>query len=209
MKLTHQRIAIINTLLENKRRQWTIYALHKETRGLTYPAVFNFVKELEQAKYLAKTKGKYIVTNKPALIDTLAYNAPFQSKEKIAYYHAGEDKSEDARRKLVANIGKEYALTLFAASELIKPYAMVSQLHAYVYRKQLESWRKALFSNGVRPTTEAEGNLFLLPISDKDQTIRQAKEIKGYKVAPIGTLLADLKTYGALGAEQAVEMLKQ
>jgi len=70
MRLSEARIEIINKLLAQGARAWSIYSLHKEV-DLTYPAVFNFVKDLEKAGYLEKNNGRYSVSMKKDVGDLL------------------------------------------------------------------------------------------------------------------------------------------
>lgn len=98
------------------------------------------------------------------------------------------------------------AFTLFAAAELLSPYVRTSNVHAYVLDPATESLTVKLIEAGVRRAEGNEADTFLLP-TDDENLFRLSRKKDGFRIVPMGILIADLESYGGLGQEQAVRIM--
>lgn len=95
-----------------------------------------------------------------------------------------------------------HAFTIFAAGELLHPYVKTEDVHAYIRGGDRGEWKNYLIAKNARRAPSKEANLVLFPVNE-EYYFRLAREVKNYRIAPIGVVLADLLSYGGLGEEQA------
>lgn len=204
-KLTDKRVGTLLWILENKDRKWSIYELSKNAETLDYSATHTFIRELEKAGFVIKSKGRYGLSNASALIQILSVSQPFRLKEKKCFFIMGSMKS---KMDAVKDGKLEHAFTLFSASELLFPYVRTEEVHVYVRREEFEKWKKYLIKKNVRRAMEKEANLTLILV-DQDCHFRLSRKIRSYTIAPIGEVLSDLYSYGGIGEEQAQLIQKE
>jgi len=202
IELTRKNLEVIIRILEKGSSKWSILEIQKES-ALSYGAVWNLIKKLEKAGYVAKDNGMYKLTNRNVLISQAASLNPIRTKERIEYYGAGTAKD---RRNFIGNAAtenkKDYALTLFAATDVIHPYVKSENIHAYIRSKDGKFWEKKIKEGGYSPVHGAKGNLTLMPV-EEDYYFALSGEYSGYKIACISQLVVDLISLGGPGEEQA------
>lgn len=202
IELTRKNLEIIVRILSKGGGRWSILEIQRDS-ALSYGAVWNLIKKLEKAGYVAKERGSYKLTNREVLISQAASLNPIKTKERIEYYGGGtaKDRREFIRKTATEN-KKDYALTLFAATDVIQPYVKSENVHAYIRSRDREFWEKKVKESGYPPVYEAKGNLTLIPV-DEEYYFTLSKEYSGYKLACISQLVIDLTSLGGPGEEQA------
>lgn len=204
-KLTDKRVGTLLWILENRDKKWSIYELSKDAGTLDYSATHTFVKELEKAGFVIKTRGKYGLSNAPALVQALSVSQPFRPKEKEHFFITGDMK---AKMNVVKHGKLEHGFTLFSAGELLFPYVRTEEVHVYARKEEFEKWKKYLIKKDARRAVQKEANLTLILV-DQDYHFRFSRKIHGYMIVPIGEVLSDLYSYGGLGEEQAKLIQKE
>ena len=200
IKLTEKRQGVILWILENKNRSWSIHELCTSLGGLTYPSTYDFVNHLLEAGHLIRTQTReFMLVNTRALISQLAFTFPFKAKKKSSFFIKLGMKD---KMSLLKDIKLDYALTAFAAAELLHPYVKTEKVHAYVRTRDIETWKKLLTKKNARPAYEDEANLFLLPV-EENYYFKLSRKIHGFSISPPGLVLADLISIGGLGEEHA------
>ncbi len=202
IELTKKNLEIIIRILARGGGRWSILGIHKKS-ALSYGAVWNLIKKLEKAGYVTRGKGLYKLTNRNVLIMQAASLNPLKSKEKIEYYGGGTaaDRRNFIRDTATEN-RRDYALTLFAATDVIHPYVKSENVHAYIRSGDREFWEKKVREGGYSPIHEAKGNLTLIPVED-DYYFNLSEEYSRYRVVCIPQLVIDLTSLGGPGEEQA------
>ncbi len=202
IQLTKKNLEIIIRILEKGGNKWSMLEIQKDS-ALSYGAVWNFIKKLEKAGYVTKEKGLYKLTNREILLSQAAALNPIRTKEKIEYYGGGTAKDRREFIKKIANEDKRnYALTLFAATDIILPYVKSEGVYVYIRSKDKEFWKKKFEESGYSSVYEAKGNLTLLPINE-NYYFTLSGEYSGYKIVCISQLVIDLTSLGGPGEEQA------
>lgn len=202
LKLTIKRVGTLAWIIENVDKAWSIYELAKEAGTLDYSATHAFVKELEKAGFVIKTRGRYRLSNAPGAVQYLSLFQPFRSRHKEDFFVLGDMK---AKMDMVGSSGLPYAFTLFSAGELLYPYVKTEDAHAYIKKQEFDSWRKYLIKEGARRAAPKEANMVLILVGE--DYYFAGREIRNYRIAPVGIVLADLLSYGGLGQEQAEMIL--
>lgn len=205
--MTKKNLEIIIRILEKGENKWSILEIQKES-ALSYGAVWNLIKKLEKAGYVVKEKGRYKLANRDALTTQATSLNPIRSKGKVKYY--GKGTVEDRRnfiRKIAHENKKEYALTLFAATDLLYPYVKSENVHGYIRIEDKKFWKKKIEGEGYSPVYEAKGNLTLIPV-DENYYFTLSQEYSGYKIVCLSQLIIDLVSLGGPGEEQA-KMIKE
>lgn len=202
IELTRKNLEIIIRILEKGGSKWSILEIQKES-ALSYGAVWNLIKKLEKAGYVAKDNGLYKLTNRGVLISQAASLNPIGSKERIEYYGGGTAKDRrDFIRNTATENKKDYALTLFAATDVIQPYVKSESVQAYIRSKDRNFWKKKSKESGYSPVHGTGGNLTLMPV-EEDYYFALSGEYSGYKMVCIPQLVVDLISLGGPGEEQA------
>jgi hypothetical protein len=198
LKLTSKRVGTLAWIIENMDTTWSIYELAKGAGTLDYSATHSFVKELEKAGFIVKMKGRYRLSNMPGAVQYISLFQPFQSRHREDFFVLGD---MGAKMNLVGSGGLPHAFTLFSAGELLYPYVKTEDVHAYIKVGEFDSWRKYLIEEGARRAAPKEANMALILV--EDEYYFSGREVRNYRIAPVGIVLADLLSYGGLGKEQA------
>ncbi len=198
LRLTKKRAGTLSWIIENVGKDWSIYELEKGARTLDYSATHAFVKELKKAGFVTIMRGKHRLSNAVGAVQYLSLFQPFRARQYEGFYAAGDMR---AKMSLIESSGLPHAFTLFSAGELLFPYVKTEDVHAYVRSGDFERWKEYLFSKGVRRAAPKEANLILMPV--EEDYYFTGREIRTYRIAPTGIVLADLISYGGLGQEQA------
>ncbi len=198
LKLTNKRVGALTWMIENKDEDWSIYELAKGAKTLDYSATHAFVKELERAGFVIKKMGRYKLSNALGAVQYLSLFQPFRSRPKENFYMQGDMSS---KMEIVRKSGLSYSFTLFSAGELLYPYVKTEDVHAYIKKKEFDGWKSYLIREGARRAAPKEANMVLILV--EDDYYFSGRTIRDYRIAPIGIVLADLFSYGALGQEQA------
>ena len=206
MRITNARTGIINKLLENTSKHWTIRELHEKTGALTYPAVFNFVKTLHKTGHLLKEKGRYKPVNIPGILNILSTQRPLREKPIRRYYHRAK---LEERMDLFKNSGLDYAFTAFTGGNLHHQYIMTDKIHVYASPAQFEEqWKPFLDNNGFMPVESGiKQNVYII-LSENPFPISLSENVGGFRVAPKATLVSDLLSIGGLGEELALKLME-
>ncbi|MFA4855913.1 MAG: hypothetical protein WC634_05005 [archaeon] len=228
LKLTEKRLVSILWMLKNRGRKWSIYELRKgaaemlgkddavykkNTRfpildlALTYGPTFTFVKELEKSGLIAKdTKtAEYGVARAGDIIKMISLARPFASLKTINYH---SPIGFSGTLKMVLESKLPHAFSVFAGSELYRPYVKTDQVHVYVRKGEEEKWSKYLLSKNCLKAQKSQANLFIAP-TEQEAFFKDAAKIKGFSVAPMPILLSDLFSFGGLAEEQANFLMEQ
>jgi len=231
IELTEKRLVSLIWLLKNKSKKWSIFELRKGTAemlgeddrvysqenpfpilnmSLTYGPTFTFVKELERNGLVVKdTKtARYGVAKASDIIGFVSLARPFTGLEALNY-HSPKDFSKTL--KMVRASKLAHAFTVFAGSELYRPYVKTGQVHVYVREGEEEAWSEFLLSRKCFKVPEKEknqANLFLIP-TRQEVFFRASASVKGFSVAPTPILLSDLLSFGGLAEEQANFLMEE
>ena len=228
LELTDKRLVSILWMLKNKGKKWSIFELRKgavamfgkddavyvkNTKfpimdlGLTYGPTHTFVKELENSGFISKdTKtNEYGVSKAKDLVKFISLAKPFSGLKTINYY-SGEDFSSILK---IVNASKlPYAFTVFAGSELYRPYVKTNQVHFYIRHGDEKKWADYLLAKKCLKADKANANIFIIPASH-DVFLSKAVRVKGFSVVPTPILLSDLMGFGGLGEEQANYLMEE
>ncbi len=207
IELTKKNLEILVRILEKGGDKWSILEIQKEST-LSYGAGWNLIKKLENAGYVTKEKGLYKLTNRDVLIAQAASLNPIRTKERVDYYGGGTAKDRrEFIRKMATENKKDYALTLFAATDVLCPYVKSENVQVYIKLRDKKFWEKKVEKSGYSPVYEAKGNLILIPV-DENYYFTLSKEYSGYKIVCLSQLIIDLISLGGLGEGQA-KMIKE
>lgn len=165
----------------------TKYRIAKET-GTNISWAVEFLKRLEGEKLLKGTK----VLNFDRLID---YYLSLDGKIKPFEFHLPQ--ALDHLKK----VKREYALTTYAAENLISHHLFPSRIDLYVRKEELEQWNEEFFRKGLI----GKGNMRLLVPPD-EYLFKFVQIVQGLKVVSIPLLMIDLKREGGV-CMQAYEYL--
>ena len=90
----------------------------------------------------------------------------------------------------------DYALTTYAAENLVSRHLFPSRYDAYVKASDLDKWKAMILEKGLI----GKGNLRLLVAND-EFVLKEAKEVKGINIVSMPQLLIDLKAEGGVCME--------
>ncbi|MDD5162835.1 MAG: hypothetical protein PHD95_01360 [Candidatus ainarchaeum sp.] len=226
--MTEKRLVSLLWVLKNKGKKWSIYELRrgaaamlgkddavykKNTRfpivdlALTYGPTFTFVKELEKNGILVKDPktAEYTVAKAGDVVKLISLARPFSSLKTINF-HSPLDFS--ATLKMIKDSKLAFAFTMFAGSELYRPYVKTDQVHVYIVEGEEEKWGKYLLSKNCLKAHKSQANLFLIPTRQK-AFFSEAAKIKRFSIVPAPILLSDLFSFGGLAEEQANFLMEE
>lgn len=170
---------MILELLHHPDGSLTRYRLAKET-GTNISWAVEFIRKLEKEKLLRGTK----VADFGGLIDFyLSLDGRMRSFE----FHLPQ--ALDHLRK----VKREYALTTYAAENLISHHLFPSRIDIYVREEDIGQWKEEFFRKGL----VGKGNVRLLVPQD-EYLFKFAQTLKGLKVVSIPLLMIDLKREGGV-----------
>lgn len=228
LELTNKRLVSILWMLKNKDKTWSISELRRAAAaminqddtvyaqkkpfpivdiGLTYKPTHTFIKELEKNGFVAKESktSEYRVAKAGDLVKFISLSRPFAGFKSINYHSPTEFQET---LKIVNGSKLNYAFTVFAGSELYRPYVKTNQVHVYISESDKQKWSDYLISKKCMKAEKSEANLFLIPVKE-NFIFRFAKRIKGFLIAASPILLADLLSFGGLAEEQAQFLMEE
>ncbi len=228
VELTEKRLVSLLWILKNKGKKWSIYELRKgaaamlgkddavykkNTRfpimdlALTYGPTFTFVKELEKSGLIMKdTKTmEYGIARAGDMVKMISLARPFASLKTLNYHSPLEF---SGTLKMVQESKLPHAFTIFAGTELYRPYVKTDQVHVYIRKGEEEKWGKYLLSKKCLKAQKSQANLSLIP-TEQVVFFKDAAKVKGFSVAPIPILLSDLFSFGGLAEEQANFLMEE
>jgi len=204
--ITIKRIALIVWLLENVDKEISVLEATRESQALNYHATYIALKDLASVGYLRVTRSKrYQVANAPALVNQLALTLPLRLKPMVSFFLGG---GMLEKMQLLSSREVNIVFTLFAGAELLSPYVKTSMVHAYVREASIEKLTAALVDTGGRRAVAGDADTYLLP-TQHNFILDFSRRMGSFRIAPIGVLLADLKSHGGLGEEQANRIMKE
>jgi len=228
LELTDKRLVSILWILKNRAKKWSILELRKgaaamlgkddavykkNTRvpimdlALTYGPTFTFVKDLEKNGFIAKDAktSEYAVSKVGDLVKFISLARPFASLKTINYYsNAGFSEI----LKTVQGCKLPYAFTVFAGSELYRPYVKTNQVHVYIRQGEEAKWSERLLSKKCLKADKSNANIFLIP-AKHEVFFSESAKVKGFSVVPAPILLSDLMSFGGLAEEQASFLMEE
>ncbi|MEK6973492.1 MAG: hypothetical protein AABW72_05660 [archaeon] len=207
LELTEKRLASLLWMLKNKGKKWSVLELNKGSAVLSYRPTFSFVKELEEKGFVRKDlkTAEYSVTRVVDLVRFVSLARPIQSL-KTLNFHSPFEFSKTL--KMIQESKLSHAFTVFAGSELYRPYVKTDQVHVYIMKGEEEKWGKYLLSKNCLKAQKSQANLFLIP-TEQEALFKDAAKVKGYSVVPIPILLSDLLSFGGLAGEQANFLMEE
>ena len=232
LEITEKRLASLLWVLKNKNKTWSVFELTKGVAkmqgiedhrvykknktvptvdiALTYTPTLSFVKELEKNGFLHKDRKtqEYGVSRAPDLVRLISLARPFNSLNSLNYHSSLDFQKKLSLLGKIAGKQLSYAFTVFAGSELYRPYVKTDAVHAYVLESEIKEWEKALLHEGFLKAEKREANVFLIP-TKQESIFSKAEKVKGYHVAPVPILLSDLLSFGGLGEEQGSFLLEE
>ena len=173
---------IILELLHHPTGELSKYRIAKET-ATNISWVIHFLRALESKKLVKGTK----VTNFNGLID---YYLVLGKKPKYFEFYLPQ------ALDYFSKITRTYALTTYAAENLISHHLFPSRIDVYIKENELERWKKELFRKGLIGT----GNLRLIVAPD-DYLFKHVQQINKLNVVTVPVLMIDLKREGGLCLE--------
>lgn len=180
---------ILRILLNNPSGELTKYRVAK-LAGCSFPWALEVLNALEKEKLVKNTK----VLNYRKLID---YWLKIHKKPLFWEYSIRDP------LKLLKKAKLNYALTSYAAENLIQKYLFLHRVDVYVDERDFKKWHKLLSKEGL----VGGGNVRLLKETDK--IFYNSFKVNGLKVVSFPQLLIDLFTEGAMCAEAAEMLLKK
>ncbi|MDO8538371.1 MAG: hypothetical protein Q7S21_05795 [archaeon] len=228
VELTEKRLVSLLWMLENKGKKWSIYELQKGAAAmleknnavykknkrfpimdlaLTYGPTFTFVKELEKNGLIMKDAKtmEYGIARAGSIVKMISLARPFTSLKTLNYH---SPLKFSGTLKMIQKSKLSHAFTIFAGSELYRPYVKTDQVHVYIRKGEEEKWSKYLFSKKCLKAQKSQANLFLIP-TGQEVFFKGIKKIKGFSVIPMPILLSDLFSFGGLAEEQANFLIEE
>lgn len=156
------------------------------------------VNQLIASNYLEKRNLK--LKNKKKLLKF--YSLSYSLKELKNLHFIASERPQYLIKK-IADIAKknnlEHAFTLFAGTEIVRPYVAPNETHLYTLKDQQKKWEFILPRNNIFPAQK--GNIILFIV--EKEYFYNCKTINGIKVISLSQLYADLIAYGGRGLEAA------
>ncbi|MBA3046334.1 MAG: hypothetical protein KKH41_08900 [Candidatus Thermoplasmatota archaeon] len=184
-----KRERILRVLLNDSDGSLTKYKLAKFS-ATSKSWIIDYLRTLENGKLVKGTK----VLNKEKLLDYW-----FSITQTPKHY----DFFVQSPKEFLQNIGMDYALTTYAAENLLNHYLFPSRTDLYIKEGDLALWKEKISGSGG---LVGKGNLRLLVYDD--HTLYEKKKIKGMWVASVSQVLIDLKREGGVCLEAYEMMVK-
>lgn len=181
---------MILELLHHPDGSLTKYRIAKETET-NISWVIYFLKKLEQKKAVKGTK----VINFNKLID---YYLSLDIKMKVIEFHTPQP------LEYLKKMKRDYALTTYAAENLVSHHLFPSRTDVYVKKEDLGEWKEELFNKGLI----GKGNLRLIVAQD-DYIFKFVSKIRNLKIVSIPLLMIDLKREGGVCLEAYEYLVKK
>src|SRR3989338_8313227 len=178
---------MILELLHHPEGSLTLYRIAKET-GTNISWAIEFLRRLERKKLLKGTR----VVDLDGLID---YYLSLDGKTASLEFHLPQ------ALDYLKTVKREYALTTYAAENLVSHHLFPSRIDLYVRKGELELWKGELFRKGL----VGKGNMRVLVPPD-EYLFKFVRTLEGLRVVTVPLLMIDLKREGSV-CMQAYEYL--
>jgi len=153
--------------------------------------VIEFLKNLEKQKI---AKGTRVVD----INKLIEYYLSLEVKQKVFDFHIPRPLA------YLKSVKKSYALTTYAAENLVSHHLFPSRTDVYVKEGDIDQWKNELFKKGLI----GRGN-FRLIIAQDEYIFKFVQEIKRLKVVSVPLLLIDLKREGGVCLEAYNYLVKK
>ena len=183
------RESILRVLLNDPKGELSKYKVAK-LAGCSFPWALEVLNELQKKKLVKNTK----VLNFKKLVD---YWRKIYKKPVFWSYSVREP------FELLKNAKLDYALTTYAAENLVQKYLFLHRVDIYINEKDFDKWHKLLTKEGL----VGGGNVRL--IKETDKIFYKSFEAHGLKVVSVPQLIVDLFSEGAMCVEAAEMLLKE
>jgi len=180
---------ILRVLLNNPNGELSKYKVAK-LAGCSFPWALEVLNELEAKKLV---KNTMVLDYRKAIDYWLMIH-----KKPLFWAYSIQDPLELLRKAKMP-----YALTTYAAENLIQKYLFLHRMDIYVDEKDFEKWHKLLAERGL----VGGGNIRLLKETDK--IFYNSFKVDGLDVISFPQLVVDLFAEGAMCAEAAEMLLKK
>lgn len=185
-----KNLRIIRTLLGAPGGGLTKYRIAK-TAECSTPWVIEFLRKLERQKLVRGTK----VLDADRLIDFYARTLP---KARHFDFFVQEPLKFFRQAKLM------YALTTYAAENMVSMHLFPSRYDAYIKDGDLGKWKAMILEKGL----VGKGNVRLVVAND-ELILKEAKKVKGISIVSMPQLLIDLKAEGGVCMEAYSILVKR
>ena len=180
---------ILRVLLNNPAGELSKYRIAK-LAGCSFPWALEILNELEEKKLVKNTKA---LDYRKAIDYWLAIH-----KKPLFWEYSIREPL-----KLLQKAKMPYALTTYAAENLIQKYLFLHRIDIYIDEKDFKKWHKLLAEKGL----VGGGNVRLLKETDK--IFYKAFKADCLNVVSFPQLLIDLFSEGAMCVEAAEMLLKK
>ena len=177
-----KNLRIIRALLGAPDGRLTKYRIAKLAECSTAWAI-EFLGKLERQKLVEGTK----ILNADGLVDLYIRTMP---KARHFDFFVQEPLKFLKQAKLA------YALTTYAAENLISRHLFPTRYDAYIKGDDFDRWKTMILGKGLI----GKGNLRLI-IAKDESVLNEAKDVKGIRIASMPQLLIDLKAEGGVCIE--------
>lgn len=185
---------------------WTLREL-ADFVGVSHMYVSMVEKDLTKEGLVRRNNENRIeVVDKEAILNYLQVNNRLQSAIDESMFLP---LSPESILRTVANIGDreglKYAVTgpmgLWVRSKHTPPV----NVHSFIYKGELRTWREKLKIEGAAKATRANSNLFLIETKE-NMIFIQGERVEGITIAPLIQIYLDCKSIGGRYAEGAEEL---
>lgn len=180
---------VLRVLLNNPDGELTKYKIAK-LAGCSFPWALEVLNGVEKRKLLKNTK-------------VLDYRKLIKYWLKIHKKPLFWEYSIRDPLKLLKNTKMSYALTTYAAENLIQKYLFLHRVDIYVDERDFKKWHKLFTKEGL----VGGGNVRLMKETDK--IFYNSFKVNGLNVVSFPQLLVDLFSEGAMCVEAAEMLLKK
>jgi hypothetical protein len=197
---------VVRVLLTEPGRSWRLEELARASQ-VSLGHSHNVVKRLEDLAWVERDVDQRIRLAKPAdLLESWCESYSYRTNDISSWFVP-----ERVTRRYMGDVaraaqaqGRRYAFTLNAGLSLVAPHLRVPAIHCYVEGDPAQ----VAAALGLRPASEAEGQLHLLTPYDLG-VFYGVLEKGGLKVVCLPQLYADLAQYERRGREQAEHLRRE
>jgi hypothetical protein len=184
-----KRERILRVLLKHPDGSLTIYRLAKEA-GCSHPWVIEFLKTLEQKKFIKKTQ----------VIDV---EGLFTYWLEINLYPPYREYNVQNQLDILEKTKLKYALTTYYAESLTQHYLFPSRVDIYIQEGDISAWHTLLIKNGL----VGKGNFRVLV--DDNYVFYANSVMKKIRIVSIPQLILDLLREQGVAIEAAQKLMKR
>ncbi len=182
------KLRIIRALLDRPDGSLTRYRLAKRA-GCTASWAVQLIQQLEEEGLLKGTRVK-------KFDELVGLHIRISAKQSYREYYVKDPLAFLQKSTL------PYALTTYAAENLVSGHLFPTRHDMYIRRKDFEKWKERIIKDGLL----GKGNLRLC-FPEDERVIEEGTTVRGIRVVSLAQLLIDLKREGGVCAE-AYEMLR-